>query len=380
MIAETIFWIAIGCVFYAYVGYFALLFILSIFYNKSISTRPMTPEMTMIISAYNEEDIIEEKIKNTLALNYPKNQLEIIIVSDASSDGTERIAKRYSGQGIKTKRFEGRIGKTACLNLIIPETRGKIIVLSDANSNYHHDALLNIAKNFADTEVGCVTGWTHYTSIGGDREIESLGLYARMEKSIKILENHIGSCVGADGAIFSIRKELYHPLKPHDINDFVIPLNVISKGYRTIFEKDAICFEEAAHDLHGEFNRQVRITNRTIRALWNNRHLFNILRYKIFSIQLISHKLLKFMTPFLLILSVLSNIIIFSQNAFYIALLFLQIGFYAFSLFPASFFNATPFSKLHSFCQTFLFMNFALATGWFTFFSGKNFVTWQSSR
>lgn len=378
--AKIIFWLSAALVLYTYIGYPLLLKIILAFYKKDRQARSYTPHVTLLISAYNEADVIEDKIRNTLALNYPKDKLEIIVVSDTSTDGTDEIVTRYADKGFKLIRFEGRVGKTACLNKVFPEAQGEIVVFSDANSHYHEDAISNMAINFAETDVGCVTGWTRYTNREGDEEAGSIGLYARIEKNVKIAETQIGSCVGADGAIFSIRKECYTPLKEYDINDFVIPLTIVSKGYRTVFEENAYCKEAVADDLQGEFNRQVRITNRTIRALWNNRHLFSIFRYKFFSIQLISHKLFKFLSPLFILAIFSSNIFAFGQGSFYQAALLLQIGVYIFATFPEPFIDMPILQKLHSFLRTFLYMNLAMTKGWFTYLKGENFVTWKSSR
>lgn len=381
MMFLIIFWVAVALILYTYIGYLAFLKVIALFCKKSIQALPYTPHITLLISAYNEADVIENKIKNTLSLNYPKDKLEIIIVSDASFDDTDRIVLDYANKGIKLKRFEGRIGKTACLNKVLPSVQGEIVVFSDANSHYHENAILNIAMNFSDRDVGCVTGWTRYTSKEGDQDVGSIGLYARIEKSIKIAETSLGSCIGADGAIFAIRKGCYSQLNDYDINDFVIPLNVVSKGYRTVFDENVYCIEASAEDLLGEFKRQVRITNRTIRALWNNRHLFSMPRYKFFSIQLISHKLFKFMSPLFIIVVTASNIASISHGFFYQVVLTFQICVYIFATFPESLFKKnTIVQKLHSFLKTFLYINIAMGKGWFTYMKGEDFVTWKSSR
>ena len=380
MLLHFIFWSATISIIYTFAGYPFVLKILSIFLNKRFIKSNITPTITLLVSCYNEESVLDAKLANTLEIDYPKDRLEVIVVSDGSSDNTDRIAQRYAENGFQLRRFEGRIGKTACINRVLPDANGDIILFSDANALYDKSSLINIARNFSDDSVGCVTGFTKYIAMQNGNKIEAIGLYSRIERITKILESSIGSCIGADGALFAIRKEFYEPLQDFDINDFVIPLKIVSKGYRVVFDKDVFCIEESAQNLHGEFKRQVRITNRTIRALWNNKHLLNIMRYPIFSFQLISHKLFKFLTPLFLVMIAFSSFILSFNHTFYALVLILQIIIYGLILFPEKSISNFRLRKLRALCRIFLIMNIAAAKGWLTFFMGKNFVTWKSSR
>jgi len=261
-----IFWVCIAAIFYTYFGYTLFLWLITYFIPKksSISQETYFPTVSLIISAYNEEDVIEEKILNSLSLEYPKELFEIIVVSDDSTDRTDEITARYSKDGAILKNYKGRIGKTSCLNRAVPEAKGEIIVFSDANSIYNNKAIRNLIKHFKDTSIGFVTGRTKYVSQYGNSVAESTNLYTKLELITKSLESKIFSCVGADGAIFAIRKMLFNSLKDYDINDFVIPLNIIKQGYRGLLDRDAFCIEKTARDSEGEFNRQVRISCRTI--------------------------------------------------------------------------------------------------------------------
>lgn len=380
MIWEILFWLSAFAIPYTYIGYPVLLWIVTRLYDNTSEQKPITPKLTLLISCYNEEQVIENKIRNSLELAYPQDKKEIIVISDASSDKTDEIVRKYHNKGAKLARFEGRIGKTACLNKIMPETNGEIIIFSDANSIYPENVLEKIVSYFADNQVGCVTGYTKYLQVEKDRLTESVGLYAKIEKWTKFFESKLGSCVGADGAIFAIRKSLFRPLKEYDINDFAIPLRVISQGYRVVLGENIFCWEKSADDLSGEMNRQVRITNRTIRALWNNRTLFNIIRYPLFSIQLISHKLFKFFSPLFLATLLLSNIMVSGHSPFYVFTLSMQCIFYIFIALPATIVNGKYLQKLHEAGKTFFGVNAAIAKGWLTFFKGENYITWKSSR
>ena len=197
-------------------------------------------------------------------LEYPRQLLEIVVISDGSTDRTNEIVQSYADRGVQLRVFEGRIGKTACLNRVVPEANGDVIVFSDANALYEKDAVRDLAANFSDPTIGFVTGSTRYAVMPGAGEAATVGLYAALEQFTKKAESRIGSCVGADGAIFAIRKHLYPPLGEADINDLVIPLTIVRRGYRGVLEPAAFCIEPTAGDARGEFRRQVRITSRSL--------------------------------------------------------------------------------------------------------------------
>ncbi len=379
MIVPGLFWISASAVVYAYIGYPLVLKMISYFVSNPVNKKPFTPPVTLIISVFNEEKVIAGKIENSLALDYPKDRLEIMVVSDASSDTTDEIVNGYANYGIKLLRIEGRVGKTSCLNRAVSEAVGDIILFSDANSAYHNSSIREIAANFYDNQVGCVTGHTRYIAKKGNTVVESVGLYSHIEKITKVLESRIGSCVGADGAIFSIRKDLYRTLRATDINDFVIPLQIVAQGYRTVFEKNAYCNEETAYDSKGEFERQVRITNRTLRALFSKNGLLNSFRHKFFSFMLISHKLVKLLVPLFLTTLLLSNLILFRRNLLYKGFFALQTTFYSLAAIQSEKSNS-PLASLYSICRTFVVVNAAILKGWITYYKGNDFTTWKTNR
>src|SRR2546427_11632846 len=328
----AIFWVSLLAISYAYVGYPAVLWLVSRF--GRLSERRGTgqgrhlPSVTMIVSAYDEEGVIGEKIENTLSLDYPRELLEIIVVSDGSSDRTGEIVLEFANKSIVLRHYEGRIGKTACLNRALPLAAGGIIVFSDANSSYEKGALKALLGPFQNNTVGFVTGWTKYGS-GDGAAPYSLGLYSRLELITKELESCLGSCIGADGAIFAIRKELYLPLKDYDINDFVIPLSINERAYRGVLQREAICFEKDAGSAKGEFQRQVRITSRTIRAIMNYRQLLNPFRFGLLSFELFSHKVCKFLVPLFMVALFVSSLLLAERGGFFLMALIAQGVFYS---------------------------------------------------
>ena len=329
---EITFWASLIAIVYFYGGYPLVLWLVTKFFSRSqkidFAQSVETTRVSMIISAYNEEGVIAGKIENALSLDYPQELLQIIIVSDGSTDRTGEIVAKFASRGVVLQHFDKRIGKTACLNLVIPSASGRVVVFSDANSIYGKGALKALLRPFQDESVGFVTGWTSYGSGEGVPVASSIGLYSRLELMTKDLESKLGSCIGADGAIFAVRKDLYSPLKEYDINDFVIPLSINEKGFRGVLNREAICFEKDAGGTAGEFQRQVRITNRTIRAIFNYRQLLNPLKYGWFSIQLISHKLGKFLVPFFMAALLATNLALIEHGFEYRVTLVAQLLFY----------------------------------------------------
>ena len=298
---------------YVYIGYPLLLIVLDkLVKGKPLAVADITPSVTLVVSCYNEADVIEQKIKNCLALDYPGQQLEIIFVSDGSDDGTDDIIKKYCNERIKLIRQEGRLGKTMGLNLALAEANGEIVVFSDANAMYKENALRMLVRNFNDPAVGYVVGAAIYQ----DEETSSAGAsenaYWQYEIFIKKIESKLHSVVGGDGAIYAIRKSLYLPLDQEDINDFVNPLQIIAQGYRGVFDVEAICYEQTAGDFDKEGKRKQRIVNRSFTGLMKNRVVLNPFRFGFYALEVLSHKLLRWLIPFFILLAA-AGIIILAQ-------------------------------------------------------------------
>ena len=300
---------------YSYIIFPVFISFLGRFFPNPWGKGSCWPIVTIIISAYNEEKDIEEKIRNSLLLDYPEDKLEIIVSSDGSSDRTNEIVAGIKDNRLILRSFSDRLGKTACLNKVIPNIKGEIVVFTDANSMFAPDMLQHLVKNFYDPAIGAVSGWTKYCN--PDSGEETTGLYAKLEKKTKLDESKVSSCVGADGAIFAIRKELYVPLGANDINDFIIPLNVIKQHKRVVLDENIYCIEETTKGIKNIYNRQVRITTRTAWAIRRYIDLLNIFKYGSFSFFLFSHKVLRLLTPFFLLSAFILNIFILQRSLFY---------------------------------------------------------------
>src|SRR5256885_4177512 len=280
-VTETLFWMSVAVLFYAYAGYPVLMGLLS-----RVARRPATrvssdlPRVTLLISAYNEVRVIEEKLNNSLALDYPHERLEIMVISDCSDDGTDEAVRRFASRGVRLMRQTARLGKSAGLNLGVPQASGDVLVFSDANAMYRPDAIRQLVKHFGDPKVGYVVGNARYLDNAADTQAaESEGLYWKLETWLKKKESAFYSVVGGDGALYAIRRELYVPLRPADINDFLNPLQIIGRGFLGIFEPAAVCHEEAAGTFSKEFRRRVRIISRSLQAVSSAPGVLNPLRH-----------------------------------------------------------------------------------------------------
>jgi cellulose synthase/poly-beta-1,6-N-acetylglucosamine synthase-like glycosyltransferase len=382
------FWVSLIAILYAYVGYPAVLWLVSRSRSETFSARNITeqsaqlqlPTVTMIVSAFNEEKVIRQKIENTLSLDYPLELLEIVIASDGSSDRTCEIVMEFSNTDVVLRHYEGRIGKTACLNRALPLAAGDIVVFSDANSTYEKGSLRALLRPFQDSTVGFVTGWTRYGSSEDMSAGYPLGIYSKLELVTKELESRLGSCIGADGAIFAIRKELYVPLKDYDINDLVIPFSINQRGYRGVLQPDAICFEKGAGSPKGEFHRQARITSRTIRAIMNYRQLLNPFGFGLLSFELFSHKLCKFLVPLFLLTLLASSLLLAAGGGFFLSALIAQGVFYV-GAGAATFVSNTGFlSYVTETARTFVVVNAAIALAWVKYFQGETYTTWSPTK
>jgi cellulose synthase/poly-beta-1,6-N-acetylglucosamine synthase-like glycosyltransferase len=268
-------------------------------HRREVYQADITPSVTLLISAFNEERTIQHKIENSLSLDYPKDCLQVIIISDGSTDATERIAEAFVKSGVTLVRLPERRGKTAGLNAAFHIARGDILVFSDANILYAKDALRCLVRSFADQKVGCVTGNSHYVDADQSPAHMQENTYWGYERLVRTLESHLGSTVGGDGAIFAIRRELYRPLPPQAINDLVTPLQIVARGSRAVFEPAAIGFEPSAGNFMGEFRRKRRIVNRSWHGLMSLPQVLNPWRVGLFAWQVWSHKVLRWlMLPF----------------------------------------------------------------------------------
>lgn len=321
------FWATAFIIFYTYVGYSLFIMLLSRVFNNAVKSGKYEPRVTFLITAYNEEKNIADKLRDTLAQNYPKDKLEVVVASDGSTDRTDEIVRQFSSHGVRLIRVEGRVGKTGTQNQAVKMVKGEIIIFSDATTKFDRNAVKNIARNYADPTVGAVSGrYEYYNPTGASIGIGNI-LFWKYENLIKSCQTRISTITGCCGCIYSVRRTLYEPLPPDIISDLVEPLKILEKGYRIAFEPNAIAHEETTEKAAEEFYMRIRVISRGMRGMLYMKKLFNPLRYGFVSFQLISHKLLRWLIPLFLVVIFLSNLFLLS-NPFYKIIFILQIAFY----------------------------------------------------
>src|SRR5262245_40887262 len=295
-IGAALVWLGGLLVVYVYLGYPLLLWLLERRWRRPVHEADITPAVTLVISAYNEARCIAAKLDNSLALDYPRERLAVLVVSDASSDATDPIVSAYAPHGVTLLRMPERGGKTLGLNAALRAVRSDLVVFSDANILYTKDALRRLVRPFADPAVGCVTGDSRYAADGAVSAAHSQeDTYWGYERFVRRLESGLGSTVGGDGAIFAIRRELYTVHAADAINDLVTPLQIVARGFRAVFEPRAIGFEPAAGDFWREFRRKRRIVNRSWRGVMSVPAVLDPRCVGLFAWQVWSHKILRWL-------------------------------------------------------------------------------------
>lgn len=338
-----------------------------------------TPEfsVSIIISAYNEEKDIADTLRNKLALNYPRECMEIIVVSDGSEDRTDVIVQEYERDGVRLIRQEPRQGKTAALNRAVSEAGGDIIIFSDANSHWQKNAISMLLRSFEDPKVGYVTGKMVYTNPDGSLIGDGCSAYMKYENLLRKHESSFGSVIGVDGGIDAVRKELYRPMNPDQLPDFVLPLMVIAQGYSVKYEPQAILNEQVLTNQDTEFRMRVRVSLRALWAIHDMRQLLNPLRYPVISWQLLSHKLLRYLAWLPIASCLVVNLFLLGENGIYALLFIFQVLFYLMAAIGHLLRNSTGVPVFVFAPYYFILLNAAAAFALARYLRGEKQILWK---
>jgi len=307
LIAQVVFLAAMAMIAFSYAGYPALMFALSAILKRPVRRDDITPRVSVIIAAYNEERDIGAKLKNTLWLDYPRDRMEIIVASDCSTDQTDEIVRGFAAQGVILRQQPERFGKTVAQNRAVKISSGEILVFSDATTMYKRDAIRKIVRNFADPEVGCVAGQLIYSNASSSAVGDGCRSYWGYEKFLKRCESLVGSLIGVSGCLYAVRRICHARLANDMIDDFVIAAEIHLQGLRTVYEPEAIAVEGANRRAKDEFRMRVRVIKQTLSALHRYRHTLNPFRHKMFAFQMLAHKALRYAVPFLLIVALIAS-------------------------------------------------------------------------
>lgn len=292
---------------YTYFGYPALLKVIGSIAPKALphpSEETEWPTVSVSVPAYNEEAQIEELIKSLLALDYPKDLLQVLVISDASSDGTDEIVRRYADRGIELLRMEERGGKTRGENAAAKHLRGDIVINTDASIRIRPEAIKPLVAVFSDPKIGCASG--RDVSVGADEDAANVGEsgYVGYEMAVRDLETRVSGIVGSSGCFYAIRSELHRLPLPESLSrDFASALHTREHGYRPVSVSEAVCLVPRTASLKKEYRRKVRTITRGMQTLWYKRALMNPFRHGVFAWMLVSHKVCRWMLPWALMAS-----------------------------------------------------------------------------
>jgi cellulose synthase/poly-beta-1,6-N-acetylglucosamine synthase-like glycosyltransferase len=373
---EILFWVSLIIVLYVYIGYLIIAAGIAIFLNRGVIKGFENPFVTVLIAAFNEQEVIEETIQNKLNQNYPKDRLEILVVSDSSSDKTDDIVRSIKDRRVRIIRQEPRAGKTSALNLAVPQAKGEIVIFSDANSLYAPNTIQRLVTNFSDPSVGYVTGKMIYTTTDGTVIGDGCSAYMRYENRLREIETRLGSIIGVDGGVDAVRKRLYQSMANDQLPDFVLPLKVVAQGYRVVYEPEAILWENSLKESSDEYRMRVRVSLRALWALFDMRKLLWLQNNFLFSWQLWSHKVLRYLCFLFLIMLLYSNFQLLEISFFYQALFCIQVvGYIGAIVEPLMTYNGRNL-KLLRLVRYFVLINFAAAHAFIKFLAGKKQVLW----
>jgi poly-beta-1,6-N-acetyl-D-glucosamine synthase len=376
--AFIIFFVSLAVLVYTFVGYPLLILCLG-WRRRTVRTGKSDRKVTLLICAYNEEKVIGEKIANSLALDYPKDKLEIIVVSDGSSDRTNQIMNSYSDLRLTCLTYADRGGKVKALNTGMTHISGDIVVLTDANVMLEPDAITKLTAVFADGTVGCAVGNTILRSPDGG--VSGEGIYSRYEKRIHSAEENFRTMITVDGALYAIGREYVTPLPPDTItDDWFMATGVLEKGKRIVYVADAVGYEDTAESVAGEFKRKVRMIAGGYQSLFRRAGLFlNPLRYPAISFMIISHKLLRWTAMIFMLLLLAATILLGTVHPFFVAFALCQALFYLLALI-GRWGQEGRVAIVFYLPYYFTAVNWAALVGLWKYLSGGQKVTWARGR
>jgi cellulose synthase/poly-beta-1,6-N-acetylglucosamine synthase-like glycosyltransferase len=380
---SAVFWLSAALVLYSYLIYPIALAVLAwLRAAPPVRKAPLTPSVSLVIVAHNEEAWLEAKLRNCLAVDYPREQIEIVVVSDGSTDRSAEIARSFAPAGVRLVEQPGPGGKPQALNAAIPLCRGELLVLCDARQTLAPDAVRALAANLADPAVGAVSGELHIAaSASGSAAGEGVGTYWRYEKLIRRLQSRLGSTVGVTGALYALRRELYRHLDPRLIlDDVAIPMEVVRAGRRVVFEPEARVFDQSAETPHQEYRRKVRTLAGNYQLVALRPWLLDPRRNPLF-FHFVSHKLSRLLVPWCLVALLASSATLFALQggAAYRVALLAQAAFYVMALLGWSLDRLKVRIPLLSVPYAFALLNLAAAASPFRFLAGRERAAWKAS-
>ncbi len=374
---EWIFWGSLAFIFYAYAGYLLILVGISVFRSRPVLIGNVQPMVSFIITAYNEELRIKDKIENSFQQQYPKERLEIVVASDCSSDKTDEIVRSYASSGVRLIRAVERKGKEAAQKLAVSQTNGDVLVFSDVATTLPSDGIANIVKAFHDPTVGCVSSVDRFVDAQGNLSGE--GAYVKYEMLLRQLETKVNTLVGLSGSFFAARRTVCSPWADDLQSDFNTLLNSMRVGLRGISDPHSVGYYKNLSDEKKEYQRKVRTVLRGIAVLMRSLPMLNPFQYGMFAWQLFSHKLCRWLVPFAMIGAGISNALLATQSSLYATLLVGQLLFYVTAA-AYALFHWMPKSSVLRLPSFFVVVNLSILDAWMRYFRGDRVFRWEPSK
>jgi len=389
-LAEAAFWLAAGALIWSYAIYPLLLFFLAAVRQtwrdvafllgrrerRPIAREEFEPRVALLVAAHNEEAVIEHKIANTLALDYPSDRFEFLLGLDAPSDSTAERAGRASHPSFHLLPFPARRGKLAVVRDLAAATGAQILVFSDANTMMEPGTLRYLVRHFRDAHVGAVCGELRLANAEGTPHGESL--YWRYEVALKFLENRLNCVLGANGAVYAVRRELFCADRRWIVEDFQVPMEIRHAGHRVVYDPEATALEEAAPSLAAEFWRKVRIGAGAFQTFFANLHFLNPLKGML-ALAYFSHKVLRWFGPFFLLSTWAASAVLSQRHPVYVGTFAAQTAFYLLALAGLAGRNKGPRSRLLALPLYFCAVNLALLLGFLRWMSGRQQTKWAAT-
>lgn len=389
---KIVFWFLLFVVFYSYVGYGILVFLLVRI--KKVFSRPKEvdssyePEVTLFVAAYNEKDYVDAKVENSFSLEYPKEKVRQVWVTDGSDDGTPEILKKYNGQGVEVYHEDQRGGKIGAMNRGMQFVKSPIVIFSDGNTMLGKESIKRIVNLFSDPKVGCVSGEKRIFNKEKDSAAGTEGIYWKYESKVKKWDAELYSVVGAAGELFAIRTELFEAVEKDTLlDDFIISLRIAMKGYTIQYDPEAYAIESASANVQEELKRKIRIAAGGIQSIIRLKPLLNIFKYGMLSFQYISHRVLRWtIAPWSLPLIFLLNFWMAGLEGWtnfgslYTLLFYAQILFYLMALSGWFLENKKISIKILFVPYYFFVMNYAVFAGLGRYWKGQQTVNWERAK
>lgn len=375
-------WILLGLILYTYFGYLMLITFLGSLIKKKVTKDPsIRPSVTLAIAAYNEEDVIAKKIENSLQLDYPKSKLEIVVVSDGSTDKTDEIVKQYQNRGVKLFRVE-RVGKTEARNRLVKILKSQIVVFSDATAMYEQDCIKKLVRNFSDPNVGMATGHLKYIDLSKEDVGIGQKLFWKYEVLIKKAQTNLGTLTGSVGCITAFRREIYSEIPANMIEDLTGAIMVVGKGHRVVFEEGAVCYEEVSKGKSKELDMRIRVIRGGMSAIIYGFKVLCPIKNCFAVIQIISHKVLRWLVPIFCIMIFafsIVNFIKYPDDLYISSFLFLQIFLISLSMIGFKLNNTGKSNVIFGIPLYFALINLASIIALYKTFTSPLKATWEKS-